>query len=327
MAPPGNRRPGYSRRAHNNIFFAYVAAAVGTVVGGALLFGSMGNTGNFASLRNLASDVTQPAAQLTAQGRSAAGGAWGVAAGYFTSGPENARLKKEVALGRVQAVELAAVKQENERLKAMLGLTSDTPKPIAFGWLVASTSASARRYATISVGSLQGVKSGMPVRTHQGLIGRVLEVGLHSARVLMITDPESVVPVRRASDSIPAFATGKGDGTLQLRLLTLGINPLKVGDAFVTSGSGGLYWPGTPIAVVSSLTRDGAIARVLGDPAVSEMVAVLPAWAPGDDPTLPPPADPVKAKADADAAAKAAAKADAQAKATAAKAAKQKAAQ
>jgi rod shape-determining protein MreC len=204
---------------------------------------------------------------------------------------------------------MAALRQENERLKAMLNLSSDTPKPLTYGWLVASTNASPRRYATISVGSLQGVKSGMPVRTHLGLIGRVLEVGLHSARVLMIIDPESVVPVRRASDSIPAFATGKGDGTLQLRLLTLGINPLKVGDAFVTSGSGGLYWPGTPIAVVSSLTRDGAIARVLGDPAVSEMVAVLPAWSPGDDPTLPPPADPVKAKADADAQAKAAAKA------------------
>jgi rod shape-determining protein MreC len=103
----------------------------------------------------------------------------------------------------------------------------------------------------------------------------------------MITDPESVVPIRRASDSIPAFATGKGDGTLQLRLLTLGLNPLKVGDAFVTSGSGGLYWPNTPIAVVTALTRDGAIARVLGDPAVSEMVAVLPTWSPDSDPRCP----------------------------------------
>jgi len=112
------------------------------------------------------------------------------------------------------------------------------------------------------------------------------------------------VPVRRASDGIPAFATGKGDGTLQLRLLTLGINPLKVGDAFVASGSGGLYWPGTPIAVVASLTRDGAIARLLGDPAASEMVAVEPSWAPASDPTLPPPADPAAAKAKAKAAEK-----------------------
>lgn len=304
MAPPGNRRTGYSRRAHNNIFFAYVTAAIGVVVGGALLVGSLGNGASFGAWRGLAGDVTQPAAKIAAQGRAGAGGVWANLAGYATWGPENARLKQEVALARVKAVESAAVAQENLRLKALLKLSDDTPRPIAYGWLVASSSGSTRRFATLSVGSSDGVTPGMPVRAPLGLIGRVLEVGHHSARVLMITDTESVVPVRRASDGIPAFATGKGDGTLQLRLLTLGINPLKVGDAFVTSGSGGLYWPGTPIAVVATLTRDGAIARVLGDPAASEMVAVQPSWTPTNDPTLPPPADPAAAKAKAKAAGK-----------------------
>lgn len=304
MAPPGNRRTGYSRRAHNNIFFAYVAAGIGVVVGGAVLIGSLGNESNFGALRGLADDVTQPASRIAAQGRAGAGGMWATLSAYATWGPENARLKQEVAIARVKAVEAAALRQENQRLKALLKLADDTPRPVANGWLVASSSGSTRRLATISVGSSDGVAPGMPVRAPAGLIGRVLEVGRHSARILMITDTESVVPVRRASDGIPAFATGKGDGTLQLRLLTLGINPLKVGDAFVTSGSGGLYWPGTPIAVVASLTRDGAIARVLGDPAASEMVAVEPSWAPTNDPTLPPPVDPAIAKAKAKAAEK-----------------------
>jgi rod shape-determining protein MreC len=304
MAPPANRRSGYSRRAHNNIFFAYVAAGIGLVVGGGLLIGSLGGAERLGGLRGLAQDVTQPAAQIAAQGRAGAGGLFANLAAYATWGPENARLKQEVVLGRVKAVEAAALTQENQRLKALLKLADDTPKPIAYGWLVASSSGSTRRFATISVGASSGVIPGMPVRAPEGLIGRVLDVGHHSARILMITDSESVVPVRRASDGIPAFATGKGDGTLQLRLLTLGINPLKVGDAFVTSGSGGLYWPGTPIAVVASLTRDGAIARVLGDPAASEMVAVQPAWAPTQDPTLPPLADPAAAKAKAKAAEK-----------------------
>ena len=120
----------------------------------------------------------------------------------------------------------------------------------------------------------------MPVRSELGLVGRVLEVGHSTARVLLITDGESVVPVRRASDSIPAFAQGRSDGRVQVRLISLGINPLKPGDAFVTSGSGGLYRPGTPIAVVESVTRDGAIARVLSDPAASDYVAIEPVWAP-----------------------------------------------
>ena len=118
----------------------------------------------------------------------------------------------------------------------------------------------------------------MPVRSPLGLIGRVLEVGHVTSRVLLVTDSESLVPVRRASDSIPGFAQGRADGTLQIRLISLGINPLKRGDAFVTSGTGGLFRPGTPIAIVDTITRDGAIARLLSDPAASEFVAVEPIW-------------------------------------------------
>ena len=112
-----------------------------------------------------------------------------------------------------------------------------------------------------------------------GLVGRVLEVADHTSRVLLITDSESMVPVRRARDGIAAFAQGRGDGTIQLRLISLGINPLKPGDVFVTSGSGGLYRPGTAVAVVMELTRDGAIARVLSDPTASEFVSVEPVFA------------------------------------------------
>jgi rod shape-determining protein MreC len=62
----------------------------------------------------------------------------------------------------------------------------------------------------------------------------------------------------------------------------------------VTSGSGGLYHPGTPVAVVSVLTRDGAIARVLSDPATSDFVMIDQVWNQLADPSAtsgvsPPP--------------------------------------
>jgi rod shape-determining protein MreC len=112
-----------------------------------------------------------------------------------------------------------------------------------------------------------------------GLVGRILEVSNSTARVMLITDSESVVPVRRAKDGVPGFAQGRGDGTLQIRLINLGINPLKRGDTFVTSGSGGLYRPNTPIAIVASVTGDGAIAHVISDPANNDYVIVEPMWA------------------------------------------------
>ena len=82
----------------------------------------------------------------------------------------------------------------------------------------------------------------------------MLEVGSSTSRVLLVTDTESVVPVRRGKDGVPAFAQGRGDGSLQIRLINLGINPLKKGDVMVTSGSGGLYRPGTAVAMIVQLT-------------------------------------------------------------------------
>jgi rod shape-determining protein MreC len=214
--------------------------------------------------------------------------------GYFTRGADNARLKREVELARVRLVEAAAVKEENARLKAVLGLANREPRPVAITRLIGSTAASGRRFAVLGVGASEGVRVGMPVRAPLGLVGRVLEVGSASARVLLITDSESIVPVRRAGDGVPAFATGQADGTIRLRLINLGINPLKPGDPFVTSGAGGLYRPDTAFAVVTRLLPDGAMARPLADPGTTEFVVVDPVWEASqvgaDLPPLPAPA-------------------------------------
>jgi rod shape-determining protein MreC len=297
MAPPGNRRSGFSRRAQYGTFLGFVAGVVGALAGAGLLLLSHADPSALSGLRAVAADATVGPARASAETRAASTTLFDVLAGYFTAGAENARLRREVALARVRLVEQAALADENLRLKAALGLAGANPHPVAEAWLVASSASSTRRFAIISAGRSQGVAIGMPVRTPLGLVGRVLELGGHTARVLLVTDPESVVPVRRARDGVPAFATGRPDGLLQIRLISLGINPLRPGDAFVTSGSGGLYWPGTPIAVVTSLTRDGAVARLLADPAASEIVSVQPAWNPVVDPSLPPPPDPTPKRA------------------------------
>jgi rod shape-determining protein MreC len=278
MAPPSNRRPGFSRRAQYTTFIGYVIAAAGAVVGALLLLVSTRNAEAFSGARSLATDVTSPAGQAGASARTGGQGFLDNLAGYFLSGRENARLQKEVAVARVQLAEAAALREENKRLKDLLGLSQGDDRPVASARLIGSTASSTRRFATLGVGSDQGVRIGMPVRSPLGLVGRVLEVGHRTARVLLITDSESVVPVRRAGDGVAAFATGRGDGTVQLRLVNLGLNPLKRGDAFVTSGSGGLFRPGIAIAVVIKLTPDGAIAKPLSDPGSTEYVAIDPEW-------------------------------------------------
>ena len=279
MAPPPNRRSGYSRRAQYTNFLGYIAGVAGALLGGALLLIAIANPSAFSSLRSLGSDATAPVAGAAASGRAHGYDLFGAIGGYFSAARQNAGLKRELAAARVRLVESQALAEENRRLKALLRLDDSQPPPVTFARLVASSASSTRRFATLSAGTSDGVAIGMPVRSPLGLVGRVLEVGHATSRVLLITDGESVVPVRRASDSLPGFAQGMSDGRVQIRLISLGINPLKPGDAFVTSGSGGLYRPGTPFALVESLTRDGAIARVLSDPAASDYVAVEPVWA------------------------------------------------
>jgi rod shape-determining protein MreC len=118
------------------------------------------------------------------------------------------------------------------------------------------------------------------VRSPDGLIGRVLETGRWASRVLLITDGASNVPVRAVRDGTPALAVGRGDGTLELRTLEVGQNPFRRGDIVVTSGIGGLYPPGVPVAVVSGADGDTAIARPLADPARMDYAIVLGIYQP-----------------------------------------------
>ena len=276
MAAPNNRRPGHSRRAQYGNFFGYLAAIVGLLVGVVLLVVSTGNAGAFAGLRTTAQDTAAPAAKAAAGARTGSQSLWSVLSGYFTLGARVARLEREVAESRVKLAEQAALSEENGRLKAMLALTQGDQRPVVVTRMIGSTSSSTRRFATIGAGTNQGVQVGMAVRSPLGLIGRVVETGRSSARLLLITDPDSSIPVRRASDGIQAYANGLGNGTVLIRLSTTGLNPLKLGDAIVTSGSGGIYRPGEAVAVVVSLTPDGAIARPLSDPGQTEFVAVEP---------------------------------------------------
>ncbi|MEE4450023.1 rod shape-determining protein MreC [Novosphingobium resinovorum] len=289
MAPPANRRSGFSRRAQYTTFFHYAAGVLGAVVGVILLVVSIVNPNAFSMLRGAAADLTESPAQATAGTRRASKDFIGEIGGFFQSGREHARLERELAEAKVRLAKAQATENENRRLKQLLDLREDDAQPVAYARLVSSTGASTRRFATLGAGADKGVVKGMPVRAPTGLVGRVLEVGASSARVLLITDTESIVPVRRAKDGIPAFAQGHGDGTIRIRLVNLGLNPLRKGDVMVTSGSGGLYRPGTPLAVVTELLRDGAVARVLSNPSDTDYVVVERAWAP---PPPPPPAEP-----------------------------------
>ena len=262
------------------LFTGYLLAGAGTLFGAALLVISLWKPESFAPMRATAADTVSTVGSAGASGRVGARSFFEAIGAYYRAGSRNAALQHEVEIARVKLVQAQALEQENLRLKGLLKLGSGETRPVTYARLIGSTAASTRRFAYLSAGTRDGVQAGMPVVSPYGLVGRVLETGADSARVLLLTDAESLVPVRRAKDNIVAFAEGRPDGSLRIRLVTLGINPLKPGDVFVTSGAGGLYPPNVPVAIAAQLTRDGAIGQVLSNPAATDAVAVEPIWQP-----------------------------------------------
>lgn len=280
MAVNAQSRSGYSKRAQYTLFTGYIAAALGALVGAVLLGLSLWQPQFLSGLRGGAQDAALPATRGAAVVRTESKGLIANIAGYLRAGSQNAALKREVEIARIRLKEAESVRQENARLKALLAIREGSVRPVAVARLVGSTATSTRRFAYLGAGRAQGVQVGMPVVSPRGVVGRILEVGRNSSRVLLLLDSESVLPVRRSGDEVVAFAEGRGDSLLRVKLINLGINPLKVGDMLVTSGAGGYYQPGTAVAIVSARTADGGLARVVSDPAATDFVAVMPIFEP-----------------------------------------------
>lgn len=275
MARPAHRRPGQSRKAQYSLFAAYVIAVTGAVTGLLLAILSVADPLGFAALRVASQEVAAPIARGF---RSITGSISGIddnISAYVDAGSQNKRLRRELTETRRRLVAASSLEEENRQLRALLKLQENDKSAVANGYLLTSTSTSSRRIGLLGIGRNAGVSAGQPVRAADGLIGRILDAGPTTARVLLLTDPDNIVPVRRARDGLPALASGQGSGDLDIRTLNIANNPFKPGDILVTSGSGGLYPPNIPVAIVIRRQNDGALARPLANPAKADAVSIL----------------------------------------------------
>ena len=278
MAPQPNRRPGFSRKAQYSLFAMYVIAVAGTALAALLLVISIADPTGFSALRSAGAEVTAPVSRFFNSIRRTTNDIGGNMSAYFDAASKNAALTREARKTRVKLIEAQAIKTENARLRKLLNIVDDSPERVAVGRLISSTGSSSRRLATLSIGSNYSIVSAQPVRGADGLIGRIIEVGPTTARVLLITDAENLVPVMRASDGLPAFATGMANGMVIIKPIDLGESPFKPGDLIVTSGNGGLYPPNIPFARVLKSTSDGALARPMADPSNTPYAIVLESY-------------------------------------------------
>lgn len=290
MAPPSPRRPGFSRRAQYGLFAGYVTAVIGALTGLLLVVTARFDPAGHSALQGFLTDLLSPVSSTTRSVGATFSEGWHEVTAYFNAASKNRALERELAETRRQLVKGKTDALEVRRLKRLARLVERLPEGTVAARLVSSTGASSRRYAIFAAGRIDGVENGQPVRTSEGLVGRIVQVGFQSARVLLIIDGGNIVPVRRVPDGIPALAYGIGDGRLDIRPLVSGAgNPFKAGDVFVTSGTGGIYQPGIPVALGVRALRDSTMARPLADPASFDFAVAEPEFV--ETPPSPPAAD------------------------------------
>jgi rod shape-determining protein MreC len=273
-------RPGWSRRAQYGLFFSFLALLAGLLIGLILLAISVLAPDRFATIRGAALDVTGPIAGAMHEVTATVEGVFTGAGNYWDAASQNGKLKRERDAMRRQIIQARAILQENRQLKAVLQLREHEEKTVAVGRLVGSSLGSTRRFAILSTGANDGVRIGMPVRSPEGLVGRVIDTGAFASRVLLASDRANIIPARLLRGGIAVISQGRGDGTIDVRPLEVGRNPFKRGDIIITSGTGGLYPPLVPIARVIRLDDDGAVAVPLADPSDISFAVVEPPYEP-----------------------------------------------
>ncbi|MPZ08944.1 MAG: rod shape-determining protein MreC [Kiloniellaceae bacterium] len=162
---------------------------------------------------------------------------------------QNARLLQWQAVAR-------RLEAENAALRSLNNMVPDPKMSYVTARVVGDPGGAFVRTVLINAGERNGVAKGQAAVTGNGLAGRIAEVGQRSARVLLLTDINSRVPVVVGAGRDRAVLAG--DNTNAPQLLYLGPTAkIQVGDQVTTSGHGGVFPPGLPIGVVSGVSESG----------------------------------------------------------------------
>ena len=169
---------------------------------------------------------------------------------------ENQTLKQEMFMQSSNLLLMEQLKQENSRLRNLLGSPFIRDERKMVTEVMAVDSAPYTHQVMIDKGQIDGVYEGQPVISDKGIVGQINYVGAHNSRVLLLTDPNNSIPVQVVRNDIRVIAPGKGHlDSMQLEHIPA-TTDVEVGDLLVTSGLGGRYPEGYPVGYISNIDND-----------------------------------------------------------------------
>lgn len=169
---------------------------------------------------------------------------------------ENRALKQELLLNKADSLLLEQLKQENSRLRELLGSPLRQDEHMMVTQVISGANTPYRDQVVIDKGTHDGVYEGQPVISDKGVVGQIVGVSQFNSRVLLICDTTHALPVQVLRNDVRVIAVGTGcSDDLQLEPLPENTD-IRPGDVLVTSGLGGRFPEGYPVGVVSSVKHD-----------------------------------------------------------------------
>ncbi len=206
------------------------------------------------SWRATATDAAAPVLDGLGAPLRGASAAWDWMGSFVARGARVRALEaanQQMTLDAEQARERAT---EHAQLRALLKVAEPRAGVVRTARIVGASAASYTQSAVITAGASAGISANQPVRDPTGLVGQIVEVGRWSARVLLITDGQSRIPVRNSRTGQPGYAVGQNAALLGVSMAEPG-SDVQVQDSYVTSGEGGIFPPGIAVGAIVSTAR------------------------------------------------------------------------
>jgi len=169
---------------------------------------------------------------------------------------ENERLKLQQTLFKARLQKLQSLKAENQRLRELLQSTKKISERVLIGELLSVSLEPFTRQIVINKGSRNDAYLGQPLVDAEGAMGQIVHLGLFSSTAMLITDANHAIPVQVNRNGLRAIALGTGaPDKLDIPYLPISAD-IAEGDLLTTSGLGGRFPAGYPVAVVTDVIKD-----------------------------------------------------------------------
>lgn len=239
-------------------FLAMVGGAHSSMIFilGALLLLSVSfiRPGVFGGVRESVSDVAAPMISVIgAPFRQVSTFVEGVT-GLSDLRAENARLQVENMRLREWYQTALMLESENQSLQALLNVKPDPAHRFITARVIADSGNAFVKSAMVAAGRADNVQKGQAVMSGDGLVGRVIEAGDQSSRVLLLSDVNSHIPVSLEGSRQKAILAGNNSDMPELRYLPSDVD-VKAGTRVLTTGDGGLFLQGLPVGEVVILNN------------------------------------------------------------------------